>query len=145
MHTRAKRYSFLNLPATVEQVPVDDYTLPLSRAEILQSGTDLTILSYGTPLYHCTNALSLLSNPPASLAPHIPAQHRKASVELIDLRTILPWDVKTVEESVKKTGRLLIVHEAGATGGVGSEIATEITKRCFLKMKAPVRRVTSWE
>ena len=61
------------------------------------------------------------------------------------MRTILPWDVKTVEESVRRTGRLVVVHEAGAIGGVGSEIASEVTKRCFLRMKAPVRKVTAWE
>ena len=67
------------------------------------------------------------------------------SVELIDLRTILPWDVAKVEESVRKTGRLVVVHEASVTGGVGAEIAAEIQKRCFLKMKAPVKRVAAWE
>lgn len=67
------------------------------------------------------------------------------SIELIDLRTILPWDVACIEESVKKTGRLVIVHEASITGGVGGEIAAEIQKRCFLKLKAPVKRVAAWE
>ena len=64
---------------------------------------------------------------------------------MIDLRTILPWDVETVTESVKKTGRLVVVHEASMTGGVGGEIAAEVQKRCFLKLEAPVRRVTGWE
>jgi 2-oxoisovalerate dehydrogenase E1 component beta subunit len=129
----------------VEQVPIDDYTLPLSRAETLVPGTDLTLLSWGTPIYHCETALSILRSPPASLEPHIPSSLRTAKVELIDLRTILPWDVETVVESVKKTRRLVIVHEAGYTGGVGGEIAAEVQKKAFLRLEAPVKRVTGWE
>lgn len=87
----------------------------------------------------------MLSDPPPSLAPHIPQSLRSAKIELIDLRTILPWDAETVVESVKKTGRLVVVHEAGKTGGVGGEIAAEVQKKAFLRMEAPVRRVTGWE
>ncbi|EDR14909.1 uncharacterized protein LACBIDRAFT_319398 [Laccaria bicolor S238N-H82] len=104
----------------VEQVPVDDYELPLGQAEILVPGADLTLLTWGTPVYH-------------------------SKVELIDLRSILPWDVETVAESVNRTGRLVIVHEAGMTAGVGAEISAEIQKRCFLKLNAPIKRVTGWE
>ncbi|KAI5114712.1 hypothetical protein M0805_006878 [Coniferiporia weirii] len=57
----------------------------------------------------------------------------------------MPWDVARVEESVRKTGRLVIAHEASVTGGVGSEIAAEIQKRCFLNLKAPVKRVAAWD
>ena len=87
----------------------------------------------------------MLSSPPASIASHIPASLRSAKIELIDLRTILPWDVDTIAESVKRTGRLVIVHEASKTAGVGAEISAEIQKRCFLKLNAPVKRVTGWE
>ena len=87
----------------------------------------------------------MLQHPPPGLAPHVPQRLRGAKIELIDLRTILPWDVQTVVDSVKKTGRLVIVHEAGATGGVSSDIGAEVQKRCFLKLEAPVRRVTGWE
>jgi len=87
----------------------------------------------------------MLRSPPPALAPHIPESVRSASIELIDLRTILPWDVHTVQKSVEKTGRLLIVHEAGRTAGAGAEIAAEIQKRCFLKLDAPVRRLTGWD
>lgn len=66
-------------------------------------------------------------------------------MELIDLRTILPWDVDTIVESVRKTRRLVVVHEAGYTGGVGGEIAAEVQKRAFLRLEAPVKRVTGWE
>lgn len=75
----------------------------------------------------------------------MPQDVRKAKIELIDLRTILPWDRATVVESVKKTGRLIVVHEAGRIGGVGAEIASVVTEECFLNLEAPVRRVCGWE
>ncbi|GJE87100.1 pyruvate dehydrogenase [Phanerochaete sordida] len=131
--------------SAVEQVPIDDYELPLGKAEHLTRGNDLTLLTWGTPTYHCETALHMLATPPESLAKHVPASLRSAKVELIDLRTILPWDVETIEESVRRTGRLVIVHEASRTGGVGGEIAAEIQKRCFLKLNAPVKRVTGWD
>jgi len=129
----------------VEQVPIDDYELPLGKAEVLTPGSDLTLLTFGTPVYHCETALSMLRSPPPSLARHVPESVRNASIEVIDLRTILPWDVETIQKSVEKTGRLVIVHEAGRTMGAGGEIAAEVQKRCFLKLEAPVRRVTGWE
>lgn len=129
----------------VEQVPIDDFELPLGQADVMTKGDDLTLLTWGTPVFHCETALHMLASPPESISQHVPASARGAKVELIDLRTILPWDVETIEESVKRTGRLVIVHEASRTGGVGGEIAAEIQKRCFLKLNAPVKRVTGWE
>jgi 2-oxoisovalerate dehydrogenase E1 component beta subunit len=131
--------------SSVEQVPIEDYTLPLARAETLVRGSDLTVLTWGTPVYTCQHALSMLANPPETISKHVPASARSAQVELIDLRTILPWDIDTVVASVNRTGRLVIVHEAGMTAGVGAEIAAEVQKRCFLKLNAPVRRVTGWD
>lgn len=131
--------------SAVEQVPIDDYELPLGKAEILVPGEDLTLVTWGTPVYHCETALHILQSPSPELESVIPASVRGAKVELIDLRSILPWDMETIVESVNRTGRLVIVHEAGMTGGVGSEIASEIQKRCFLKLNAPVRRVTGWD
>jgi 2-oxoisovalerate dehydrogenase E1 component beta subunit len=131
--------------SAIEQVPIDDFELPLGRAEVLVPGADLTLLTWGTPLYHCEAALSLLADPPAELAPLVPDTARRARVELIDLRTVLPWDVETVVESVQRTGRLVIVHEASRTAGVGAEIAAEIQSKAFLKLHAPVRRVAGWE
>lgn len=128
-----------------EHVPVSSYSLPLSSAEILQPGEDLTIVSWGSPLYTIEAALAMISSPPPSLEKHIPEDVRKAKIELIDLRTILPWDKDTIVRSVNKTGRLLIVHEAGPTGGVGSDIASVIAEQCFLKLEAPVQRVCGWE
>jgi len=131
--------------SSIEHVPLSPYILPLSSAEILRSGSDLTIVSWGTPLYVIETALSLLSSPPSSLAKLVPDDVRKATVEVIDLRTILPWDRQTIIESVKKTGRLMIVHEAGKIGGVGSEIASVVTEECFLHLEAPIKRVTGWD
>lgn len=129
----------------VEQVPIDDFELPIGQAEVLFGGSDLTLLTWGTPVYHCEAAIHLLSNPPPQLESVIPSSLRSAKIELIDLRSILPWDVETITESVKRTGRLVIVHEAGMTAGVGAEISAEVQKRCFLKLNAPVKRVTGWE
>jgi 2-oxoisovalerate dehydrogenase E1 component beta subunit len=131
--------------SAVEQVPTASYSLPLSTAEVLMPGSDLTILTWGTPVYTAQSAIDLLSKPPPSLAPFVPESLRSATIELIDLQTILPWDVETVVKSVQKTRRLLILHEAGKIGGVGGEIASTITERCFLRLEAPVRRVTGWE
>jgi 2-oxoisovalerate dehydrogenase E1 component beta subunit len=94
------------------------FELPLGRAEILVPDADLTLLTWGTPVYHCETALGLLAGPSASLAPLAPLAPesiRNDWVELIDLRTVLPWDIETVLESVKRTGRLVVVHEASRT------------------------------
>ena len=129
----------------MEQVPVDDYVLPLGQAEILVPGSDLTLLTWGTPVYRCETALHMLASPAPELESVVPKSLRSAKVELIDLRSILPWDMNTISESVNRTGRLIIVHEAGVTAGVGAEISAEIQKRCFLKLNAPVKRVGAWE
>ncbi|KAH6559830.1 hypothetical protein BASA62_000307 [Batrachochytrium salamandrivorans] len=87
--------------AAVEQVPVDDYVLPIGKAEILQEGTDITVIGWGSQIYALENAITLAKRKMPGL-----------SVELIDLRTIMPWDVDTIVKSVNKTGRVLISHEA---------------------------------
>lgn len=126
-------------------MPTDDYTLPLDTAETVFRGSDLTLLSYGTPLYSVETALAMLANPPESIAHAIPAGVRSASVEVLDLRTLLPWDMPSIEDSVKRTRRCVVVHEAGRIGGLGADMAAEIQERCFLRLEAPVRRVTGWE
>ncbi|KIY73148.1 Thiamin diphosphate-binding protein [Cylindrobasidium torrendii FP15055 ss-10] len=131
--------------SAIEQVPLDDYTLPLGKAEILVPGKDITVVSWGTPLYNCETALHILETPSPELESVIPRSLRAAKVELIDLRSIMPWDMNTIVESVNRTGRLIVVHEAGMSGGVGSEIAAQIQQRCFLKLQAPVKRITGWD
>lgn len=118
--------------AAVEQVPVDAYHLPLDKAEVLKSGKDVTIVSYGTPLYTCSAAIAAAE------------KDFGCSVELIDLRTIYPWDRETVLNSVKKTGRAIVVHESMMNAGVGAEVAATIQEQAFLRLEAPVKRVAGW-
>ncbi|GAA6016493.1 hypothetical protein JCM10207_002816 [Rhodosporidiobolus poonsookiae] len=131
--------------SAVEQVPVSDFELPLGRAEVLREGTDLTIVGYGPPLYTIEGALHMLKHPSPELEKLVPKDLRNLSVELIDLRTIVPYDIETVVQSVSKTGRCLIVHEAPQTGSVASELAAEVQQRCFLRLEAPVKRLTGWD
>ncbi|KFA76835.1 hypothetical protein S40288_03015 [Stachybotrys chartarum IBT 40288] len=120
--------------AAVEHVPIGSYELPLSKAEILKQGKDVTIISYGQPLYTCLSALQRAE------------QDLGISVELIDLRTLYPWDKKTVFDSVRKTGRAIVVHEAMVNAGVGAEVAAAIQedKDTFIRLEAPVARVAGW-
>ena len=118
--------------AAVEHVPEESYALPLGQAEIIKSGTDLTIISYGRPLYTCAAAIEAAE------------QDFKANIELIDLRTIYPWDRPTIVESVAKTGRAIIVHESMVNFGVGAEVAATIQDKSFLSLKAPVKRIAGW-
>ncbi|KAI5369060.1 hypothetical protein J4E82_010163 [Alternaria postmessia] len=118
--------------AAVEHVPVDAFYLPLDKAEVLKTGKDVTIVSYGTPLYTCSAAIAAAE------------KDFGCSVELIDLRTIYPWDRETVLESVKKTGRAIVVHESMMNAGVGAEVAATIQEKAFLRLEAPVKRVTGW-
>ncbi|KAJ3145524.1 hypothetical protein HDU89_007020 [Geranomyces variabilis] len=120
--------------AAVEQVPEGDYTLPLGKAEVLKQGNDVTVVGWGSQLYVLETAIAMLEK-------EIPG----ISVELIDLRSVLPWDVETIEKSVNKTGRLVIAHEAPVTSGFGAEIAATIQERCFLRLEAPVQRVAGWD
>ena len=119
---------------TVEEVPVADYELPLGKAEVLKKGKDVTIVGYGAQMYTLENAIQLAEKKMPGL-----------SCELIDLRTIMPWDVDTVVESVNKTGRLVIAHEAPKSSGMGAEISSTIMERCFLRLEAPIQRVCGWD
>ena len=73
------------------------------------------------------------------------AEEKGIACEVIDLRTILPYDIETIEKSVNKTGRLLITHEAPITSGAGAEISAKVLEKCFLHMKAPVKRVCGYD
>ncbi|KAI6242419.1 Transket-pyr domain-containing protein [Aphelenchoides fujianensis] len=117
----------------VEEVPTAKYTIPLGEAEILRPGSDLTIVSWGTQLHVVLEAAALAE------------EQAGVSCEVIDLQTILPWDQDAIVKSVRKTGRLLISHEAPLTSGFGAEIASTIQKECFLNLEAPVERVCGWD
>mmetsp|Transcript_32718 Transcript_32718/g.43165 ORF Transcript_32718/g.43165 Transcript_32718/m.43165 type:complete len:132 (+) Transcript_32718:692-1087(+) len=96
-----------------EDVPLEDYEIPLGKAEVMQQGTDVTIVSYGMQLRQVRMAVSR-------------AQEAGISCEVIDLRTIVPWDRETVINSIKKTGRCIVTHEAPITCGFGAELAATI-------------------
>ncbi|QIT55497.1 alpha-ketoacid dehydrogenase subunit beta [Aquisalimonas sp. 2447] len=115
--------------ASVGDVPETDYQLPLGEAEVVKEGSDVTLVAWGAQMEAVQQAVEL-------------ADKENISCEVIDLRTILPWDAETVAESVLKTGRLVVTHEAPLTGGFGGEIAATIQERCFLYLESPVMRVT---
>ncbi|CAJ0766079.1 425_t:CDS:2 [Entrophospora sp. SA101] len=115
-------------------VPVGDYELPIGKAEILKKGKDVTVVGYGSQIYILENAIERIEK-------EIPG----LSCELIDLRSILPWDSETVENSVNKTGRLVIAHEAPQTSGFAAEVIATIMERCFLRLEAPIQRVCGWD
>jgi 2-oxoisovalerate dehydrogenase E1 component len=105
--------------------PGDDFVLPLGRASVVQDGTDLTVVAWGAMVERCEAA----------------ARETGASVELIDLRTVAPWDRETVLASVRKTSRCLIVHEDTLTAGFGAEIAAVLAREAFFWLDAPVERI----
>jgi len=106
--------------------------IPLGKAEVLKEGKDITIVSYGTQLRHVRMAATL-------------AAKEGFSCEIIDLRTILPWDQETVINSIKKTGRCLVTHEAPITCGFGAELAAKVQEKAFDWLEAPVKRVAGYD
>ena len=114
--------------ASVGEVPEEDYELPLGKADVVQQGTDITLLAWGAQVEIVEKAAAL-------------AAADGISCEIIDLRTILPWDIETVANSVTKTGRFVVSQEAPLTAGFASEIAATIQQECFLHLEAPIARV----
>ena len=110
------------------EVPEEEYTVPLGLAEVKRAGTNITTVSYGLMLHYCLEAAALVAQ-------------EGLEVEVVDLRTLKPLDVATVLESVKKTGRLLVVHEDNVTGGVGAEVAALAAGDAFEFLDAPVTRL----
>ena len=110
-----------------------DYELPLGTAEVIKSGTDVTVVGYGSQLQVLRVACEMAE------------EQLGVSCELIDLRSILPWDADTVCASVSKTGRMVIAHEAPRTSGFGAEISATVQENCFLSLEAPITRVTGWD
>ena len=111
------------------QVPEGHYRIELGKANVVRAGGDLTILAYGT-MVHVATAL---------------VEDKGIDAEVIDLRTLLPLDIATIEASVKKTGRCIVLHEATRTGGFGAELSALVQERCFHHLEAPVQRVTGWD
>ncbi|KAL0833067.1 hypothetical protein ABMA28_001179 [Loxostege sticticalis] len=119
--------------SAAEEVPVDEYTLPLGKAQVLREGDAVTLIGWGTQLHVLLEVADLAD------------QKLGVKCEVIDLMSILPWDEETVCNSVKKTGRCLISHEAPLTAGFGAELAATIQEECFLHLEAPISRVTGWD
>ncbi len=111
--------------------PDAGYLLPFGKARVAREGNDLTAVTWGSGVVRCLRAAEAL------------AQEEGLSVEVIDLRTILPWDVESVLESVRKTGKAIVVHEAIMTGGFGGEIASRIASESFEYLDGPVQRVAA--
>jgi len=114
-------------------VPKGHYTIPIGEAEIVQEGDDVTLIGWGCQM-HVNLAVAKKAK-----------KELGVSVEVLDLRSIFPWDKETVMKSVSKTGRCIIAHEAPLTCGFGSELAATIAQECFLNLEAPVERVTGWD
>jgi 2-oxoisovalerate dehydrogenase E1 component beta subunit len=111
------------------EVPDGHYTVPLGKASVVRKGADLTVLAYGTMVHVALAAV----------------EENGVDAEIIDLRTLVPLDIETIEQSVEKTGRCLVVHEAPRTSGFGAELVSLIQERCFYHLEAPVERVTGWD
>ena len=111
------------------RVPEGYYTVPLDSAAVFRPGKAVTVLTYGTMVWVSECA----------------AREAGIDAEIIDLRSIWPLDLETIVNSVKKTGRCVVVHEATGTGGFGAELAALVQKECFYHLEAPIERVTGWD
>lgn len=110
-------------------VPEGCYRIPLGKARVVREGEALTVLAYGTMIHVAEAVLA----------------EKGVDAEIIDLRTLVPLDIATVEKSVQKTGKCLIVHEATRTGGFGAELSALVQERCFYHLEAPIERVTGFD
>lgn len=110
-------------------VPAEYFTVPIGKAEIVRPGSAATVIAWGTMVHVARVAI----------------EQSRVDAELIDLRTLVPMDIETVVESVKRTGRCVIVHEAPRTGGFGGEVLSLVQEHCFWQLEAPIVRVTGWD
>jgi len=111
------------------EVPEGYYKVPLGKANLVRAGEALTILCYGTMVHVCLKVV----------------EEAGVDAEILDLRTLVPLDIEAIEESVKKTGRCMIVHEATRTSGFGAELSALVQERCFYHLEAPIERVTGFD
>jgi 2-oxoisovalerate dehydrogenase E1 component len=119
-----------NYRPTSAPMPSEDFIIPFGKAKIRRAGSSLTIVTYGTPVHWSLQAAEQLAA-------------EGIDVEVIDLRSLAPWDKEMVFESVKRTGRCVVVHEDKKTGGFGGEIASTIGEELFRYLDAPVARIGS--
>ena len=113
----------------LSEVPEGHYTVPLESASVIRPGSQLTVIAYGTMVWVSEAA----------------AAETGIDAEIIDLRSIWPLDLKTIVDSVKKTGHCVIVHEATRTSGFGAELTALVQEHCFHHLEAPIGRVTGWD
>ena len=111
------------------EVPEDYYKVPLGKASVVREGDEVTVLAYGTMVHVALAA----------------AKDSGVDAEVIDLRSLIPLDMETIADSVNKTGRCIVVHEATKTSGFGAELAALVQRECFYQLEAPVERVTGWD
>lgn len=114
------------------EVPDEEYTVPIGKANVARDGNDVVVFAYGAMLHVAMEAAET-------------AAEKGMSVEVVDLRTLLPFDIETIMSSVKKTGRVVILHEACKTCGFGAEIAAQIAERGLLHLEAPIVRVAGFD
>ena len=112
-----------------EELPEEEYVVPIGKAALRREGRDLTVVAYGPPVHAAMKAARDME--------------REVDIEVIDLRTLLPLDWGMIKSSVRKTGKLLIVHEARLTGGIGAEIAARIAQDCFEELDGPIVRLAA--
>ncbi len=117
--------------AVKEEVPEEEHLVEIGSADVKREGEDVTVISWGAMVHEALEAADELEG--------------DIDVEVVDLRTIKPMDFETVEESVRKTGRAVIVHEAPQTCGVGAEISARLTEDDILYLEAPIKRVTGFD
>ena len=111
------------------EVPEDHYSLPIGKAEVVREGSAVTIVTYGTLV----------------LVAQAAAEKAGVDAEIIDLKTLVPYDIETISRSVNKTGRCIVAQEAPRTSGFGAELAAQIQEECFFALEAPIKRVTGWD
>lgn len=117
-----------------QEIPEELYEVQIGKANVMFEGSDLTIVTYGPQVHDCLEAISKIKQ-----------THPNVSIELIDLRTIKPMDVKTIIKSVKKTGKILVVNEAVKSHSVSAEIIALVNELAFYNLKAAPARVTGWD
>lgn len=117
-----------------QEVPEEEYTIEIGKAKVLKQGNNLTLVGWGAQLREINAAVA-----------EFEAENPNVTIEVIDLRTINPIDTETIIESVKKTGRFLVVHEAMRTYGPGAELITQVNEKAFLYLEAPATRLTGFD
>jgi pyruvate dehydrogenase E1 component beta subunit len=119
----------MTLTASEGEVPDGDVVVPLGEAAVVRAGSDVTLVSYAKQVFTCLQAAEALAE-------------KGISAEVVDLRSLKPWDEERVLASVRKTGRVVVVHEASRMCGVGAEVAATVAEQAFASLKAPVARIT---